>query len=210
MFILALIVGGLSYLPVAEDASSTQENPPGAPILIPTTAAQRYDLITSAAEGVLFDIDGDGAREQISWTAAGAPLAFLAIDKNGNGMIDDGTELFGGATVPGAQNGFIALSKLAGRKGPIRNTDPIFAQLLLWTDSNHDGLSQPGELQPFGNLYSEINTGYFGHRRRDGHGNLFRFGGTVVEKYEEQPERLSLEKRKAKTRRIYDVIFVQQ
>jgi hypothetical protein len=205
MVLLALVLGGLSFVLAASKAVSLDSSL----IIVPLTDAPEFK-VTAAAEGVLFDIDGDGAKEQVSWTAAGAPLAFLAIDKNGNGFIDDGSELFGGVTVPGASNGFIALSTLAGKKGPIRNTDPIFHQLLLWTDSNHDGLSQPGEIVPFSSLYSEIDTGYFGHRRRDGHGNVFRFGGTAVEKYEEPVERLSLDKRKAKTRRIYDVIFVRQ
>jgi hypothetical protein len=179
------------------------------PILIPTTKANKYDL-TSAAEGVWFDMGGTGVQVLTAWTAPNSDIAFLAIDRNGNGVIDNGTELFGDATVPGKTNGFQALAVLAGKKGPIRNTDPIFSQLLLWTDRNHDGVSQPGELQPFSTLYSEIHTGYFDHWRRDGHGNLFRFGGTVVEKYEEHPQHLRLDKRKEKTRRIYDVIFVRQ
>ena len=41
---------------------------------------------------VSFDIDADGRRETISWTARNAGAAFLALDRNGNGMIDDGGE----------------------------------------------------------------------------------------------------------------------
>src|SRR5438105_10477942 len=85
---------------------------PGSPILI-DVGGKGYRL-TSVDDGVLFDIDGDGTREQVSWTARGAENAFLAIDRNGNGRIDDGTELFGTATpvlngASTAANGFEAL-----------------------------------------------------------------------------------------------------
>jgi hypothetical protein len=82
-------------------------------------------------------------------------VAFLAYDRNGNGQIDNGTELFGNYTVPGMNNGFAALERLASevagyRTGRFRQGHPLFDKLLLWTDSNHDGISQPEELEPLG------------------------------------------------------------
>lgn len=194
----------------AGDCFNPDHDCPMDPIVIPTGKGNRYEL-TDAENGVMFDGNGDGVKERVGWTAAGAPLAFLALDRNENGTIDSGAELLGNATIEGAANGFIALTKLVGRKqAAVTKADPLFAKLLLWTDSNHDGVSQPNELAPFSSLYSEISLGYTGFSRRDGHGNLFKYRGSVVEKYDEEPKHLSLDKRMGKTRYIYDVIFVGQ
>lgn len=55
--------------------------------------------LTSAHDGVQFDIDGDGISEQVAWTARDSDLAFIALDRNGNARIDSGTELFGDSTL---------------------------------------------------------------------------------------------------------------
>ena len=54
--------------------------------------------LTGPEDEVLFDLTADGTPRQTAWTQGGHDDAFLALDRNGNGLIDDGSELFGGAT----------------------------------------------------------------------------------------------------------------
>jgi hypothetical protein len=57
------------------------------------------DKLTGAKQGVWFDIDGNGTLEQMSWTRRSDEVGFLAYDRNGNGQIDSGRELFGNSTL---------------------------------------------------------------------------------------------------------------
>jgi hypothetical protein len=154
------------------------------PIIIATGSSRDYTL-TSAEDGVLFDMNGDGVPRKIAWTKAGSEIAFLVRDLNGDGRITSGKELFGNFTVSGASNGFAALAELqfaesGVRRGDITSDDPLFATLLLWTDRNHNGASEPDELRPFGEQFSAIGLGYRQHNRRDGFGNRFAFEGFVL------------------------------
>jgi hypothetical protein len=55
--------------------------------------------MTNAVGGVMFNLLNDGVPLQISWTAANSSNAFLVLDRNGNGSIDNGTELFGSVLI---------------------------------------------------------------------------------------------------------------
>jgi hypothetical protein len=146
--------------------------------------------LTSYQDGVLFDFDGDGARQQLSWTARGSDDAFLVLDRNGNGVIDSGAELFGNATPlmngKRAEHGFIALAEydkpLYGGNGDgfIDAQDAIYTSLRLWQDSNHNGISEFSELFLLPELQvARIELAYRESRRRDRYGNEFRYRAKV-------------------------------
>lgn len=100
--------------------------------------------VSTLGDGVVFDIDGDGYEEQTAF--ATGDDAFLALDRNENGTIDSGRELFGDQN--GARNGLDELAKFDDNgDGVIDKQDSVYSQLLLFSDRNRDGRSQDAELQ---------------------------------------------------------------
>ena len=104
----------------------------------------------SADAGVVFDLDADGQAERVGWLST--TDAWLALDRNVNGLIDDGSELFGSGTVmpdgSKALDGFAALRVLdVNQDGVIDSKDPVFTKLSVWTDTNSDGRVEAGELR---------------------------------------------------------------
>jgi hypothetical protein len=167
---------------------------PNCPIVI-DTAGDGYKL-TSVEDGVLFDLDADGTPERVAWTLTGSDDGFLAIDRNGNGRIDDGAELFGnharvylsGSDVTAA-NGFEVLKffdSLANNvsripDGAVDVRDAVFSRLLLWRDLNHNGISEPEELtRVVDNGIVAIATDYKTTGKSDRFGNEFRQMGRVT------------------------------
>ncbi len=96
-----------------------------------------------------FDISNEGPSA-VAWPSNGEAIQFLAFDKDGSGTIDGIDELFGNATRGsdglGAANGFLALRKEAG-SWALTRANPLFSKLLLWSDRNANGISEPGELR---------------------------------------------------------------
>ncbi|HOJ32022.1 MAG TPA: hypothetical protein PKY35_04225 [Candidatus Hydrogenedentes bacterium] len=113
--------------------------------------------LTSYKEGARFDITGTGTPVTTAFVTGGD--AFLAIDRNGNGKIDSGKELFGDQN--GAKNGFEELRKLdTNGDGRINAADREFDRLLLWKD-NGNGVTEPGELITLKEAgVKEIDLGY--------------------------------------------------
>ena len=102
---------------------------------------------------VLFDMDGDGVKTATGWIRPDDGI--VVLDRNGNGLIDSGRELFGDATVLArgaragqlAANGFEALADLdLNADGRLDSLDASWGQLRIWRDLNQDGVSQAGEL----------------------------------------------------------------
>jgi hypothetical protein len=113
----------------------------------------------SAASGVVFDVNADGQSEQVGWLSAGD--AWLALDRNGNGLIDDGSELFGCGTRMSdgskALDGFAALRTLDDNQdGAIDAGDSSFEKLLIWVDSNSNAKTDPGEIRTLSQADIEV------------------------------------------------------
>ncbi|WP_438010674.1 calcium-binding protein [Sorangium sp. So ce321] len=105
----------------------------------------------TAGAGAAFDLTGTGVCHASDWPTSATP--WLALDRDGDGVIRDGGELFGSATrLEGggfAKNGFEALRDLdADHNGVFDKQDPAFARVVVWSDRNLDRTSEPSEIKP--------------------------------------------------------------
>jgi hypothetical protein len=177
--------GGGDADPYSKDSICFQGKPgcPDSPIIINfENGAYR---LSGANHPVSFDMAGSGQPRLMGWTATGADEAFLWLDRNHNGRVTSGAELFGNFTPLQngqlAKNGFDALAEYdANHDGVINDSDPIWSKLLLWRDLNHNGISEPSEISPLdASDVSAIDLHYHWTGRHDQWGNAFRYDSLI-------------------------------
>ena len=154
--------------------------------------------LTDVESGVLFDMSGDGTPDRTPWTEAGSDDAWLCLDRNDNGNIDDATELFGAITPQPATkdtNGFLALIALdSNRDGRLTVLDSGSKSVRLWADTNHDGVSQPEELSALASRgIAEIGLAFEEHQKFDASENCHRLRADVLVEPNGQPRILAWE-----------------
>ncbi|WP_195892555.1 putative Ig domain-containing protein [Geotalea daltonii] len=131
-----------------------------------------------------FDHDANGTAERTAWI--GKDDGLLVMDRNGDGIINNGRELFGDNTLLRsgslAGGGFAALTDLDSNKdGKIDATDPGFDRLRVWQDGNGDAVSTPDELIDLYTLgIKEIALATQSVNALDGKGNTIVSNGTFT------------------------------
>jgi hypothetical protein len=136
------------------------------------------------AANIHFDHDGDGVLTRTGWV--GGDDALLVLDRNADGLIGSGAELFGDFTpLPNgalAPDGYAALAVLdANRDGVLDARDPAFADLKLWRDVSQDGVSQPGEFMTLAEAgIVSLDLAHTAHNQRLANGNTLTAQGSFT------------------------------
>jgi Ca2+-binding RTX toxin-like protein len=153
---------------------------PGDPLIVDM---DRDGKISTSSGMMYFDIDANGMIEQTKWAAGGDGL--IVMDRDGDGKITSGRELFGDYTVMSdgrvAKSGFEALADLDSNKdGIIDARDEMFSQLRIWMDADGDGVFGDHELFTLDEVGIEsIDLNYVNQRYTDENGNNVMRSSTV-------------------------------
>ncbi|MBK8570451.1 MAG: hypothetical protein IPN81_11155 [Nitrosomonadales bacterium] len=133
---------------------------------------------------LMFDLDNTGVKKSVGWIKSDD--GFVVLDRNANGTIDSGAELFGDATpLSGggtAADGFAALAQFdTNLDGQMTAADSAFANLRVWRDLNQNGLSEAGELSTLTSLnITSINVAASSHTITVSNGNLITDQGSYT------------------------------
>jgi Ca2+-binding RTX toxin-like protein len=104
------------------------------------------ELVSSQISNVYVDMNGDGVKDRTGWAAADD--AFLALDRNGDGIVTDMGEISFVGDLPGAVSDLEGLAAHdSDHDGTIDADDAAYGSFMVWQDSNQDGISQASELR---------------------------------------------------------------
>jgi hypothetical protein len=161
----------------------TQAEKTRSPLILDLDGLNGVETLSKTA-GIHFDHDGNKFAEQTGWV--GKNDGMLVWDRNGNGQIDNGTELFGNNTVlkngSKADNGFTALADLDFNKdGKVDANDAASSQLRVFKDANSNGVVDAGELMTLAQAgVKSLSTGYTSQATTDANGNQHLQAGSFT------------------------------
>lgn len=147
--------------------------------------------LLSSRSGVSFDINADGHPNRIGWPHEDDKSAFLWLDLDRDGQVDDGSELFGTATRLAngkpADNGFQALGQYdSDGDGQITPDDDVWPLLLLWIDADRSGGSEPAEIATLDGMgVLSIGLVYESVHELTGTLNVLAYKGTYAQRVSE-------------------------
>ncbi|MBN8779576.1 Ig-like domain-containing protein [Thiobacillus sp.] len=111
-----------------------------------------FAFTSAETSDVFFDINADGWKRQVSWTAPGD--GWLAIDANSNGLVDDGTEIVFTKQATNSQTDLQALAEVfdSNHDGLLSAADEKWAKFGVWNDANQNGVTDAGEFKSLATL----------------------------------------------------------
>jgi VCBS repeat-containing protein len=133
--------------------AATQQRSAGVfrPIALDLNGDGRISTITNADNDRAFNWDGSGYDKEVGWVGDGEGLLFL--DRNLNGAVDNGRDLFSNSLVADPAKGVRSLAWVdANADGVFDTSDPVFAQLRVWQDADRDAWADAGELKSLAEL----------------------------------------------------------
>jgi Cadherin-like domain len=121
------------------------------PIVLDLNGDSTITTVSNANSNVKFDWNDTGFKAETGWVAP--TEGFLMLDRNSNGIVDSGKELFSNGAVDSASRGVRSMSWVdSNGDGVIDGTDPVFAALRVWQDANSDGKQNVGEMKTLAEL----------------------------------------------------------
>ena len=115
------------------------------------------ETVGKDSSGVAFDVDNSGFLKQTGWLSGDD--AFLTLDRNYNGEVDAGSEMFSNSVVDLSRRGLAGMAWLdANYDGKLTDFDPVWEELKVWQDANGNGSQDDGETKTLSELgITELN-----------------------------------------------------